>query len=239
MKDNFLLKKNQQEVFDELTDEEAGRLIKGIFSYVSTGESNLKGSLKAVFIPIKNDIDRNEEKYQRIVERNRENGKLGGRPKKDNDLEETQKNQSVILETQENPKKPDTRHISYITNHISNINNHNSNNNLNIIKEIINYLNLKTNSSYKYTTKATQQKINARLNEGYILDDFIDVIDKKYNEWIGTEFERYMNPDTLFGTKFEKYLNQKTTKGRKTLKDIPMSVLDKAIESQKQRSGIS
>ena len=44
MKDNFLLKKNQQEVFDELTDEEAGRLIKGIFSYVSTGESNLKGS---------------------------------------------------------------------------------------------------------------------------------------------------------------------------------------------------
>ena len=81
--------------------------------------------------------------------------------------------------------------------------------NLEFIKEIINYLNNKTNSNFKYTTKTTQQKINARLNEGYKLDDFIAVIDKKYNEWIGTEFEQYLVPETLFGTKFEKYLNQK------------------------------
>ena len=84
--------------------------------------------------------------------------------------------------------------------------------NLEFIKDIINYLNNKTNSNFKYTTKTTQQKINARLNEGYKLDDFIAVIDKKYNEWVGTEFERYLCPETLFGTKFEKYLNQKETK---------------------------
>lgn len=77
-------------------------------------------------------------------------------------------------------------------------------------KEIISYLNEVTKSKFKYSSKATQSKINARLNEGYILDDFIAVIDKKWVEWRNTDFEKYMCPETLFGTKFEKYLNQKT-----------------------------
>lgn len=77
-------------------------------------------------------------------------------------------------------------------------------------KEIISYLNEVTKSKFKYSSKATQSKINARLNEGYILDDFIAVIDKKWVEWQNTDFEKYMCPETLFGTKFEKYLNQKT-----------------------------
>lgn len=79
-------------------------------------------------------------------------------------------------------------------------------------KKVIDYLNTKTGSAFRYNSKATQTKINARLNEGYKLDDFIVVIDKKYAEWKGTEFEKYLCPETLFGTKFEKYLNQKETK---------------------------
>ena len=113
-------------------------------------------------------------------------------------------------------------HISYITNH--NSQNHKSNNqlsnsNLDTIKNIVSYLNEKTKSKFKYTTKSTQTKINARLNEGYNLNDFIAVIDKKYDEWIGTEFEQYLCPDTLFGTKFEKYLNQKISKTNKKTKN--------------------
>lgn len=100
--------------------------------------------------------------------------------------------------------------------------------NLEFIKEIINYLNNKTNSNFKYTTKTTQQKINARLNEGYKLNDFIAVIDKKYNEWVGTEFEQYLVPETLFGTKFEKYLNQK---GNRKNEPIP-NWFDKEVEVQ-------
>lgn len=78
------------------------------------------------------------------------------------------------------------------------------------IKEIINYLNNKLNTNFKYKTKSTQSKIKARLNEGYKLDDFIAVIDKKYDEWKETEFEKFLRPETLFGTKFESYLNQKS-----------------------------
>lgn len=89
------------------------------------------------------------------------------------------------------------------------INNININIKENIIKEIIEHLNFRTKSKFKFNSKTTISKINARLNEGYNLDDFIVVIDKKCDEWIETEFEKYLNPDTLFGTKFEKYLNQK------------------------------
>ena len=76
------------------------------------------------------------------------------------------------------------------------------------IKEIIDYLNLKTKKNFKAGTKATQRHISARLEEGYSLEDFKCVIDKKVREWSGTEMDQYLRPETLFGTKFEGYLNQ-------------------------------
>lgn len=82
-----------------------------------------------------------------------------------------------------------------------------------VYKEVINYLNNKINSNYKYTTKKTQSLIHSRLEEGFKLEDFKKVIDVKAKEWMGTDYERYLRPETLFGTKFEGYLNQKE-KGR-------------------------
>lgn len=81
---------------------------------------------------------------------------------------------------------------------------------INIIKDIILYLNNKLNTNYKYNSKVNQRHIRARLNEGYTLDDFKKVIDKKYNEWNGTDMAKFLRPETLFGTKFESYLNQVT-----------------------------
>lgn len=75
-------------------------------------------------------------------------------------------------------------------------------------KEIIEYLNLKANTNYKYTTNKTKDLIKARYNEHFNLEDFKKVIDKKTKEWIGTEMEKYLRPETLFGNKFEGYLNQ-------------------------------
>lgn len=83
---------------------------------------------------------------------------------------------------------------------------------INVIKDVIDYLNIILNSNYKYTTKKTQDCIKARLNEGFTVDDFKTVIDKKSKEWMGTDMEKYLRPETLFGNKFEGYLNQTTTK---------------------------
>ena len=75
------------------------------------------------------------------------------------------------------------------------------------IKEIISYLNQKARTNYKPTTKSTQKHINARLNEGYTVEDFKKVIDTKCSEWLNTDYSKYLRPETLFGNKFESYLN--------------------------------
>lgn len=79
------------------------------------------------------------------------------------------------------------------------------------IKEIILYLNSAISANYRYQSKANQKHIKARLNEGYTVDDFKAVIDKKVAEWKGTEMAQYLRPETLFGSKFESYLNAPKT----------------------------
>ena len=77
-----------------------------------------------------------------------------------------------------------------------------------IIKATINYLNEKTGKNYKYNTPNTVKHLQARINEGYNDWDFMDVVDIKCDEWLGTDMEKYLRPDTLFGSKFENYINQ-------------------------------
>jgi uncharacterized phage protein (TIGR02220 family) len=75
--------------------------------------------------------------------------------------------------------------------------------------EIVNYLNEKTGKSYGHKTVKTRKNIHARFAEGYGIDDFKKVIDKKVKEWLADEkMKNYLRPDTLFSTKFEWYLNQ-------------------------------
>lgn len=77
-------------------------------------------------------------------------------------------------------------------------------------KDIVDYLNLKAGTSFKHTSKATQSLINARMHEGFTVEDFKTVIDKKCSEWLNDgKMQQYLRPQTLFGTKFESYLNQK------------------------------
>lgn len=79
--------------------------------------------------------------------------------------------------------------------------------NKDIIDKVISYLNLKTAQSYRPTSKSTQKHINARISEGYTLEDFEAVIDAMNAIWGNDEkMRRYLRPETLFGTKMESYL---------------------------------
>ena len=92
--------------------------------------------------------------------------------------------------------------------------------------EIIQHLNMRAGTKYKSNTAKTKQLINARLNEGFTLDDFKTVIDKKCVEWCGTEFEKFLRPNTLFGIKFESYLNQNVVKPKTKKGDAIDAVKD-------------
>lgn len=79
------------------------------------------------------------------------------------------------------------------------------------VREIVDYLNAAIGSSYRASSKKTTSLVNARLNEGFTVDDFKAVIDKKSASWKGDpKMAKYLRPETLFGTKFEGYLNEPT-----------------------------
>lgn len=81
---------------------------------------------------------------------------------------------------------------------------------------IVSHLNDRAGTNYKHTASKTRTCIHARLAEGFTLDDFRTVIDKKCDEWLGdSKMEKYLRPETLFGTKFESYLNQKQSSPQK------------------------
>lgn len=79
------------------------------------------------------------------------------------------------------------------------------------VLEIIDYLNNTCGTNYKPKSKKTKELINARMNEGYTVEDFKTVVFKKAKQWKDDpKMCRYLRPETLFGPKFEGYLNEQT-----------------------------
>lgn len=100
-----------------------------------------------------------------------------------------------------------------------------------LITTVIEFLNSKTGKKFKSSTKSTKESITARSREGYSLEDFKKVIETKFKEWTGGEFEKYLCPETLFrATNFEKYLNQGEFV-QKTLKQK----IEEELENAKQQ----
>ena len=80
MKDSFLLYTEHSELVGQLSNAQAGELFKGLFSYTSTGTvPELDPMCKIVFTAIRQDLDRNAQKYEQKCEKMRQNGLKGGR----------------------------------------------------------------------------------------------------------------------------------------------------------------
>ncbi|MDK2562950.1 conserved phage C-terminal domain-containing protein [Romboutsia sedimentorum] len=86
----------------------------------------------------------------------------------------------------------------------------------NIYGVVVDYLNKKTNKNFKATTQKTKSFINARLKEGFCEKDFYNVIDIKVSQWMYTDMQKFLRPETLFSNKFEGYLNEVVIKSEET-----------------------
>jgi len=92
------------------------------------------------------------------------------------------------------------------------INDTDNNNIKSICQEVITYLNQVTNKNFNKNTASHHKYIKARLKEGYELKDFKHVVNVMAATWMGTDYERYLQPQTLFGNKFDSYLNRSIPK---------------------------
>ena len=84
-KKSFVLYTDQREVFDELSDEDAGRLIKHIFSYVNDENPSTDDLLlKVAFLPIKTQLKRDLKMWDEKKLQRAEAGRKGGIAKSSN-----------------------------------------------------------------------------------------------------------------------------------------------------------
>ena len=105
MKKSFILHNDSLDVVAELTTEQKAELFQAIIDYNKGIEPELKGLMKAVFIPFRNQFVRDQEAYENRSETNSSNGKKGGRPKKANGFSENPNKPNGFSENQIKAKK--------------------------------------------------------------------------------------------------------------------------------------
>ena len=246
MRDSFVLYTEYMAQIELLNMEQRGELLTAIMNHaLGRASPELDAVTSMAFSFIRSRMDRDGEKYEKTVEARKEAGKMGGRPKANGFSEKQTKAKKAngFSEKQTKAKKPV---YDPDNDPDSDCDNDNDKNNMSPptsggrpayqYAEIVDYLNQKAGTRYKHSSEDTRKHIRARVNDGYTIDDFKTVIDRKVEEWKGTEWEKFLRPSTLFGSKFESYLNQREEpKGKKTAfsnfleRDYDKSLMDSLV----------
>ena len=202
---------------DMLSDEQTGRLLKALLRYGESGETpdfSDDKALMLVFSVMSRKIDRDFEKYAQICEKRKEAGRKGGAPK-GNANASKQPKQPNASKTSQAESETETEAESETETYTETETEAHSapscqaglTGDILIVDEIIDYLNRKAGTHFRATAKSAQRCITALLNDGYTADDLKKAVDNKCRDWKGTEYARYLRPETLFGEKFDSYLN--------------------------------
>ena len=229
-KNSFVVYAEIKETIDELTDEEVGKLFRGMVEYQATGEiPELTGILKFAFIPVRQQMDRNNSKWQRTRERRAEAGRRGGvksgESRRNEANEANASNEKHDEANEVNASGFGSNEANEAVNVNDNVNvNVNGNVNVNVPVNVpvnvsdevpdaealslslIKTLNAESGSRYKLTAEFTG-RIRELLNAGYTEADMMKVIKVKAAEWRDdAKMKQYLRPRTLFGDKFEDYV---------------------------------
>lgn len=104
----FFLYLDQHTPIAGLTFEQKGMLLDAFFAWHSGQDVDIPDPVaRMAFAFFQQQFERDLQRREELVEKNRENGKKGGRPPKNPTvIYENPKNPTVISETQPNPKKP-------------------------------------------------------------------------------------------------------------------------------------
>lgn len=109
-KKSFVLYCDLIHTVKKMPKDKAGELFLHILQYVNDLNPEINDLLiEVAFEPIKQQLKRDLQKYDRIRERNSENGKKGGRPPKEDGLREKP---TGLIGLREKPKKADNDNVS-------------------------------------------------------------------------------------------------------------------------------
>lgn len=215
-KNSFVVYTDIKETLDDLTDEQVAALFRGMVDYQITGEDpKFSGALKYVFIPIRQQMDRNNTKWERKKAVRAEAGRQGGIRSGEvrRARAESEANEANASQSKQNEANEANEAVTVTVNGTVNVN---GNGTVTVSdgadveslsSSLISYLNEKCGGSYKPTEEITE-RIGELLAAGYTESDMIRVIDSKVFEWKDdAKMRSYLRPRTLFGDKFEEYVS--------------------------------
>ena len=211
MKNSFVIYTDYMEQVELLTMEQRGILFTSIMAYESEKElPDMDGMTKMAFSFIKATMDRDMEKYRQTVEKRKEAGKLGGRPKADGYSEKQSKAKKAngFSEKQDKAKKPDNDSV-----------NDNDNVNVNDKKTYTCAFETLWDAYPRKKEKAMAYKqYLARLNNGFSEDELMTAVKRYAEECRKNKTEqRYIKQGATFlgpNTPFEDYLRGDVTVGK-------------------------
>ena len=108
--------------------------------------------------------------------------------------------------------------------------------NENEIENVIGYLNEYAGKNFK-KTDSTSRMINARLNEGFTVDEIKSVIRLKTDQWKNDpKMKAYIRPETLFNaTKFQSYINETPTIEEKSYEGLTTEQIIQRLKQEAER----
>lgn len=241
-----------REYIDQLSDDQAGRLMKAVFAYEEDGtvpDFSDDITLSILFGVMRKQLDYMDEQYAKSTASKSEAGKKGMAARWDKKADDITDDNTTITEN--------NRVITENNTSITDDNNDITDDNISIsvsksvykslsayadinklsgkpdgtsdagsksrkknpeskadkyvkeIEDVVLYLNEKADKHFLVRNGSTQKLIRARLEEGRSVGDFKTIIDNKVKQWLGTENDKYLRPETLFAAKhFDSYLNE-------------------------------
>lgn len=109
MRESFLMYHSFYHAVKDLTDEEKGQLWDAVYQYqLKLPIRDLTSVCQMALKFMESQFERDFEKYERIIERNKRNGIKGGRPKENPDEPKKPNGLNGIPKNPDEPKEPDT-----------------------------------------------------------------------------------------------------------------------------------
>ncbi len=234
-KDNILINLDDYQAVRNFSNEDAGKLFHTICRD-SLGEEfgDLEDKIQVAFNFFKNRLEKNRKNWEKTRKARIESGKLGGLAKQANANFAKQNKQTLA-----NVAVSDNVNVSDSVSGNDNKKKASPSDEIFTILEDLNNK-IKSKKGFSPLAQCNQNLIKARMSEGFTVENFITVNEKKVKQWLhNPEMSKYLRPATLYGNKFDGYLNEvvcdlPATNSNSLNKNKFQSADERRIESNKK-----
>ena len=208
-KENILILLGDYVAVRNFSNTDAGKLFHTICRY-ALGENigDLEDKIQVAFSFFKVRLDENRKNWEKTRIERKKAGRLGGLAKQAN-ANFAKQNEQTVANLPVNVSDSVSVSVNDIKNSVNNIKNKASPSDemITILEDLSKRV--KSKKGFSPSAKVNQNLIKARMSEGFTVENFIAVNEKKVKQWLhDPAMSKYLRPETLYGKKFDGYLNE-------------------------------